>query len=188
MKRSLLIPLLVLTGCLGEIEASTVQPRPNVVFAQPSSKSLVLRVQPGVLDTQHQEGLHSDVLGWRATLANGFKNGFAGYFKPAKPGAPVDLRLEIERADLVWASNGVTSRPQINYRARLVDGNGRTLGATTGTAIAKGAVAPGEVERCIGSSIETMYEELSEKLLTPLEHKGGQPQVRPEPGAGTVEI
>jgi hypothetical protein len=90
---------------------------------------------------------------------------------------------------LIWAANNGGMRAQINYRARLVDGNGRTLGVTTGTAESKTAlVMPHDVEKCVGSSVETMYEELSEKLLRPRAGERGRPALHPDDAAGTVEI
>jgi hypothetical protein len=188
MRTRLLLGLLVLaTGCYGSVAA--VQPHPNVVFAQNSTKSLLLRIQKSVPDQFGQspsDNFQPAIDSWHESLANGFRNGFAGYFAPTPANSAPDLRLELERADLQWAAVGQFWAAQVIYRARLVDHEGHTIAVASGTAASKMTFGGGNsLGPCVSSSVETMYEELSDKLL----HRGlNMQQSKQRPPTGATEI
>ena len=179
---------LLTSGCFTQ-QLSVIAPKPNIVFTHNSGKSLLLRIQPTVPDrftTHISEAFEPSVDGWRQTLANGFRSGFAGYFAPTPPKGPSDLRLEIERADLEWSFIGHLLVAHVVYRARLVDRDGHSIASAAGTAAAKSTWTPGApMEPSVASSVETMYEELSDKLLRPIERP---PQKDATPPPGSVEI
>jgi len=188
MRTRLLLGLLALTsGCFSSV--AVVQPHPNVVFAQSSTKSLLLRIQKSVPDQFGQafsDTFAPPVEGWHESLANGFRNGFAGYFAHTPANTAPDLRLELERAELQWARLGQVWVSSVIYRARLVDQDGRTLAVASGTAASKTTWTAGTpLEPCVASSVETMYEELSDKLL----RRGAAPQqAKQRPPTGSTEI
>jgi hypothetical protein len=72
------------------------------------------------------------------------------------------------------------------YRARLVDRDGRSIATASGTASSKTTWVNGmPMEPCVASSVETMYEEITEKLLRRVEQKQKN---EPAPPSGSVEI
>src|SRR5437764_8142053 len=125
MKTSIALVFALLTSGCFSTQVSVITPKPNIVFTQNSTKSLLLRIQKTVPDQFTSPivagGSETLVDGWRQTLANGFRSGFTGYFAPTPPGGASDLRLEIERADFEWARIGQVRAAHVVYRARLVD-------------------------------------------------------------------
>ena len=159
------------------LEVAKLDPRPNVVFAQPSPKSLVLRLAPDVAKDFgiHDKETDTDVLEvheWRDTLAGGFTNAFAGQFKSLPAGATADLVLEIRRAEVAIATTAVGGRSrnaiavQVTYQARLLDGAGAVVKVAAATVASKHSTDErAEVPDLVKSAVETMFEDLSAKLF-----------------------
>ncbi len=158
------------------LEVAKLDPRPNVVFAQPSPKSLVLRLTPDVAKDVgiHDKETDSDVLEvheWRDTLAGGFTNAFAGQFKSLPAGATADLVLEIRRAEVAIATTAVGGHyraiaVQVTYQARLLDGAGAVVKVAAATVASKHSTDErAEVPDLVKSAVETMFEDLSAKLF-----------------------
>jgi hypothetical protein len=163
---------LVTLGCSSTLRVGTVAPRPNINLAKHTQK-LALRFGKNVandytLDRANGIG-PTEVSDWRGSLTTGFRNAFADSY--ALGGESGDIVLEIQEAELGWAPAAVAGdgyvaagRAQIRYKARLV--NGTSVTPTSGTAESKQAVTSmADAPLAASSAIETMYEEVSEKLL-----------------------
>lgn len=102
--RLIFIAVLLASAC-GPLNVSAIEPRPNVALMQKSDRTLELSVAAAIKDAfslPPHNGIPVDtnVQSWRGTLNSGFRNAFGGYYELAGPGLS-DLRLELERADLV---------------------------------------------------------------------------------------
>lgn len=163
-----------LAGCM--VEVAKLDPRPNVVFAQPSPKSLVLRLTPDIATdlSVHDKETNLDLLDvheWRDTLAGGFTNAFAGQFKALHAGEAADLVLEIRRAEIALAPTAIgqhrsTFAVQLTYQARLLDGTGAVVKVAAATVASKRSTDErADVPDLVKSAVETMFEDLSTKLF-----------------------
>jgi hypothetical protein len=189
----IVIASVALSGCASALTAAVGNPRPNVALFSQSGKSMRLAITesvvdelalwdpPGNLDSDtyaipgHDPHASSEpdykVSGWRTTLKNGFENGLRDYFKLVPISSPADFTLEVMRAELQFLR-----RPRhgisvvLTYKARLVSGAGTTLGVAAGTVASKPSMLPvdaydGDLTPVVTSAAESMYEELTEKLL-----------------------
>jgi len=108
----------------------------------------------------------TNVQSWRASLTSGFRNAFG----PEQPGGRA---IVIDRAELSWAPAAVDNHgsilamnAQLTYRASLVDGAGRNVGGVAGTVESKSPASNFDgIEPSVTSAIESMYEDISVRLL-----------------------
>ena len=161
-------------GCALSIEATN--PRPNIAIA-PQPKTLKLAFGTAVFDkfeVPNENGIMGGhVEGWRATLSNGFQNGFADAFRVVPGPAEADLVLTIQDAELQFvpaAVNGmgnvVAATAQLRYKAMLSSRDGAAPRLVAGTAESKQATADrSEATRLAKSAVETMYEQIAAKLF-----------------------
>jgi hypothetical protein len=163
---------LVTVGCSSTLRVGTMAPRPNINLAK-HTQTLALRFGKNVandytLDRANGIG-PTEVSDWKGSLTTGFRNAFAESY--AMGGENGDMILEIQEAELGWAPAAVAGdgyvaagRAQIRYKARLV--KGASITPTSGTAESKQAVTSmADAPLAASSAIETMYEEVSQKLL-----------------------
>ena len=165
-----------LSSCAFHVAATN--PRPN--FALPRSQgSIKLVFAYGVEDkfslpTQNNI-MGGDVEGWRATLENGFKNGFADSFRVVGSSESADYTLTLNDAlpELVptaVAANGavVGGTAQLRYKASLVGQSGERRSAGT-VAAKKTTTRRDEIGNVMASSVETMYEQIAKEMFIPTE-------------------
>jgi hypothetical protein len=175
MKAGLVVAVtLVTAGCALNVVKST--PRPNVVFKEPTDKILALKLTPDIqseFQIPARNGVAgADVREWRETLSNGFQSGFRDYFKISSK-ENGDMILEISRADIEFAPTAVSAQTgvaaieaHITYKARLVDGGGKTLKVSASTASSKKSITNrSDVSDCVAGAVESMYEALARDLF-----------------------
>jgi hypothetical protein len=209
--RALVLALLIstLSGCLPETIAESnshpdtplaragSNPHPNTPFTHVAPYSLALAIDPSIVDSFAADAPFTrtadevTVAGWRGTLENGFRNGFARFFQPPPASGNADLTLRLVRADLSYPGR----RALITYKAELLDANGRTLNVVAGTV---GSKPPTTRERdpwdetsyetvWAATAVETLYEALARDLVrasVPVD--APPPPVTPPPASGAA--
>jgi hypothetical protein len=177
----------MLAGACSFASLSVVKgnPKPNIVFANPPAKVLAIRLAanvPDAFEVPPKYGVRAvNVSAWHQTLTSGFQNGFGPSFTIAQSNeARTELVLEIVRAELEFSptatSRGVVSGVEAHliYQARLLDGAGKAIKASAGTASAKGSIvvtgfnayeADTLLTQSASSSVESMYEAISKEMF-----------------------
>jgi hypothetical protein len=168
------LALVASSGCYSQLLIARGNPRPNIDLPA-SQHGLWLTFAPAVQDvfdlTDYSNGVEIwrwwfngvHVTDWHETLANGFQNGLAPYFKQ---GQPSDLSLYLVEATPTLIPTkrarrlgyeGVTA--QIRYRAQVRDRNGIVVARCKGTSNARRvAQTVDEVTMAVSSATEGMYE------------------------------
>ena len=164
-------------GCA--LTVGMANPRPNLDLPQ-SQQSLALNLDSNIHDefsVPSQNGvIGADFKGWRSSLENGFRSGFAESFKAAADKA--DLTVAIVEAEPSFAPTSVAVNQygstigaasivaQIRYKARLLDASGNVVGRSAGTVRAKTSITNRfEATNTVANAIETLYEKLAEDLF-----------------------
>jgi hypothetical protein len=164
-----LVSALALTGCW-HLEVGPASPRPNVMLAADRVPAALV-LSRGVIDDDVIPATGSvnevPVHGWRGTLATGFHNAFAA------PGS-LGRKLELLEAELSFApaaaGYGGTAAvvAQIRFKARLLDAQGKELGALANTVKARepntSATEQGMTINA-AKAVEALYEMLASDLL-----------------------
>ena len=159
------------------LEVQKADPKPNVVFAQPSEKRVGLRLASTIqndAELPEKNGIRNvELHGWRETLSSGFENAYRSYFKVSAAGQPAEMVIEIARADLEFAPTAVSAQAgvvaieaHLTYQARLLDASGAPLKVIAHTVASKSSVTDrSQMTECAASAVETMYEEVSKELF-----------------------
>jgi hypothetical protein len=150
------------------ITTTAGNPHPNVALLARPATSLALVISDSVRDESYRESSDVRVTQLRTTLRNGFTNGFHDYFALARAGEPASFTLQLERADIDFPVMGRGMNVTVTYRARLLNAAGATVEVAAGTAINKkssGFTDDGGFNDALTGAVESMYEELTEKLL-----------------------
>lgn len=164
--RTLLIVLSVvsLVGCSSSLRVGEFTAKPNINLKK-SNQTLGLKIGDGVKDAWQAPGEGGaaalDVSAWTTSLTTAFAVAFEQAFT-IKQGDS-DLVLEVQEADVKLVPG---SKAQVRYKAKLVDRGGKELALTSGSADSKTTCDSGGcVPAVVGSAVETMYEQIAEKLF-----------------------
>jgi hypothetical protein len=180
MRSLAVIALFMLTGCAAleqaQLDAVTVhelQPSPNVLVPS-RGQGLSLEIAPGVLDSFVAQGDANltavPVNGWRATLENGFKAGFA-----PSTGSP-HIVVKIHRAKLDWIMTAAYANGQrlagaaaavarIEFAAEILR-DGVAADQITGEVLSTQAWTDvGGSSLTAREAVEKMYEKIAAKLI-----------------------
>jgi hypothetical protein len=139
----------------------------------------------------------AQVMAWRATLQDGFHNGFGAAFSLAGPLEKSQLTIQLTEAALEFEATDVkfgktiAGEAHVRYKANLVGPRGGVLARAVGIAASKRPFTSlDQVSAVVRNAVEVMYERIARQFFAraPIDPRG-EPAVDPggtAPPAGSA--
>jgi len=160
-------------GC-GTIEVKKANPQPNVDLNQ-MDYTISLEFGKNLKDTYtvpEKRGIRQVlVTEWKSTIKTAFDNTFSDAFKIVDKDGQLKILIKDAYFEFVpgavTASGGVVSvRPQLKYKVRLLDKDGKTLNKLTGTVQSINALTRiDQTTASAGEVIEILFEKMVKKFF-----------------------
>ena len=180
-----IIATIFFQGC--SMQVGLLNPKPKLDIPK-SDQSLQLIIDNAVKNSylipEYSGIKNSKVTNWRASLKNGFDNGFNNFYKIRQNNTNSDFILKLSQADLKFIpaslsgyNNTTVLNVEIKFKAVLLNNNDEKLNSIDDIAVSEKTInVKGQEADAVGNAIENMYQTIAIKMFKQVKNMWNQYQ------------